>query len=549
MSSGNVIEVESQSAATQPLKISEEEPIYVVVQDPHEGGEPVELPTNPTDNSLALNTLEHTFPGAHGLKFKNPVTGASRALMLDPSGTSFLPPPGGWEGKVFTVILRAKQASVFKEQIVEEPTASIEKLVVPKGDLVEMDEEEDGNQNSDDTTKEKSGGSGEAKPKPAKGGGGKAKKKGKQLVNESKAICSDLIVLGLPYKLTEEDMKTHFEQFGGVTLCQIKSTSSGKSRGFGFVKMADYDSQIKVLSQVPHVISDRNCQVRLPLTRDSREPNAYHNPKLFINKILEKTTKDELKKFFEAHAHRIDSKATVLDVFIPKPFRGFAFVTLSNPMVAKELIRQADFLMNEQPVVVTAAVPKGSGSGNAFNQASAGYENNNYDLQPQQQMVNRSVFNTMVVEQVRGAARYSPYPAPYGNSRGGNSPARPHASSRYVDGYAQQQQHGQMIGGGRMNGPTGLPEELAPALNRMNPDVANAAMKAFWMVAQNSSASVAPQQAIQTSSMDSNAVRSVLGNPYGPNDSTRMQYAQNNFNGYARAGNSNNMVGQTKPWL
>lgn len=41
----------------------------------------MELPVNKEDNSLGISTLTSAFPGSHGLKFKNPKTGASRALM------------------------------------------------------------------------------------------------------------------------------------------------------------------------------------------------------------------------------------------------------------------------------------------------------------------------------------------------------------------------------------------------------------------------------------------------------------------------------------
>jgi len=42
----------------------------------------------------------------------------------------------------------------------------------------------------------------------------------------SKAVCvekkcTDLIVLGLPFKSTEEDLKTYFSQFGDLILVQV----------------------------------------------------------------------------------------------------------------------------------------------------------------------------------------------------------------------------------------------------------------------------------------------------------------------------------------
>lgn len=69
------------------------------------------------------------------------------------------------------------------------------------------------------------------------------------------------------------------------------------------------------------------------------EPNLNINPKLFIGRLQEKTKKEDLADYFLKHAHRIDKNTTILDVYIPKPFRGFGFITFSSPLVAKELIR------------------------------------------------------------------------------------------------------------------------------------------------------------------------------------------------------------------
>lgn len=49
------------------------------------------------------------------------------------------------------------------------------------------------------------------------------KKKSKRHNSDDKAICSDLIVLGLPYKLTDQEMKEYFEQFGTVILSEVCS--------------------------------------------------------------------------------------------------------------------------------------------------------------------------------------------------------------------------------------------------------------------------------------------------------------------------------------
>ena len=54
------------------------------------------------------------------------------------------------------------------------------------------------------------------------------KRKGDMLENpatKSKRLarrCSDLIVLGLPWKSTEEDLRQHFSQFGELIMVQVR---------------------------------------------------------------------------------------------------------------------------------------------------------------------------------------------------------------------------------------------------------------------------------------------------------------------------------------
>jgi RNA recognition motif-containing protein len=47
---------------------------------------------------------------------------------------------------------------------------------------------------------------------------------------------SDLIVLDLPWKTTEQDLKEYFSIFGEVLMVQVKEDiKTGHSKGFGFV--------------------------------------------------------------------------------------------------------------------------------------------------------------------------------------------------------------------------------------------------------------------------------------------------------------------------
>lgn len=57
-----------------------------------------------------------------------------------------------------------------------------------------------------------------------------------------------LFVGNLPYKATEEELKTHFEQAGAVTSASlITDRQTGRARGFGFVEMADDEGTKKAI--------------------------------------------------------------------------------------------------------------------------------------------------------------------------------------------------------------------------------------------------------------------------------------------------------------
>lgn len=53
----------------------------------------------------------------------------------------------------------------------------------------------------------------------------------------------NIYVGNLSYDVTEEELKATFEEYGQVTTATvIKDKFSGKSKGFGFVEMAEADS-------------------------------------------------------------------------------------------------------------------------------------------------------------------------------------------------------------------------------------------------------------------------------------------------------------------
>jgi hypothetical protein len=58
----------------------DDEEQFILVTDPTDN-EPVEILLS-KDGTCSLTTLEHAFPRAYGLKYKNPSTGAKRVVRF-----------------------------------------------------------------------------------------------------------------------------------------------------------------------------------------------------------------------------------------------------------------------------------------------------------------------------------------------------------------------------------------------------------------------------------------------------------------------------------
>ena len=48
----------------------------------------------------------------------------------------------------------------------------------------------------------------------------------------------------------------------------------------------------------------------------------------------------------------------VTDVYMPQPFKGYAFITLNSHVIAQKLLQKKNFTVDGQPVFVNPAVQK-----------------------------------------------------------------------------------------------------------------------------------------------------------------------------------------------
>lgn len=159
--------------------------------------------------------------------------------------------------------------------------------------------------------------------------------------------CTDLIVLGLAWKTNEQVLRDYFETFGEVLMVQVKKDGKGQSKGFGFVRFSNYETQLRVLGQ-RHQIDGRWCEVKVP---NSKEGQVQQVPcKVFVGRCTEDLSQDDLREYFSKFGE-------VTDVFIPKPFRAFSFVTFLDPEIAQSLCGE-DHIIKGVSVHVSNAAPK-----------------------------------------------------------------------------------------------------------------------------------------------------------------------------------------------
>ncbi|XP_055967060.1 TAR DNA-binding protein 43-like [Sorex fumeus] len=165
---------------------------------------------------------------------------------------------------------------------------------------------------------------------------------------------SDPIVLGLPWKTTEQDLKEYFSTFGEVLMVQVKKKISRlvTKRGFDFVRFTEYETQVKVMSQ-RHMIDGRWFDCKLPNSKQSPD-EPLRSRKVSVRRCTQDLTADELRQFFCQYGE-------VVDVFIPKPLGwggAFAVVTFADYQVAQSLCGEDLIIKGILCVHICNAEPK-----------------------------------------------------------------------------------------------------------------------------------------------------------------------------------------------
>jgi RNA recognition motif-containing protein len=295
----------------------------------------VELPVE-EDGNLLISVLQSQFERASGLKYRNPTSGCWRAVKR--VGDVLHPPEAGWGEAVYIVVVIPPTSS---NAIVNSPEVSA-------------------GGGGDGNYKRKMEDEGDEEERSAKNPRSASPDFTSLKVHDLNR--EDMIILGLQWSVTDAELRRYFEQFGEVAAAEVKKDHvTGKSRGFGFVRFLDPAVQDKVQS-MQHTIKDRRIDIKHP-----RKSPSYMPCKLFVGclPIKPEATKEELEDYFGQYGE-------ISDIYIPKPYRGFGFVTFQDGNVVQRILSQTHRLRHST-LNITHADPKGAPRGAATAQVGGNY--------------------------------------------------------------------------------------------------------------------------------------------------------------------------------
>lgn len=280
-----------------------------------EGSDPIEIETE-DDGTLLLENLTANFPGTTTLKYRNPGSQAFRALKC--AGGVLKPPSGGWDlVSLYVCVNPTKQQQ-------QDSAASLPPAAAPK----RKSEFDDYHPMSNE--KRRPPPSTAAAPEPL-----------------DPLATTDVILLGLKPSTTEEEIRTKMEEFGPVTMIQLKK-SKDANVGYAFIRFKEKDAERKALKE-KHTIDGRECVMRIP---DSQQGGDKSLRKVYVSYHSPTLTKADFLEHF-------DRFGDVVDIFMPDPWRHFVFVTFAEQRVAASLIGKEHNLKGVSLLIKSAASLKG----------------------------------------------------------------------------------------------------------------------------------------------------------------------------------------------
>uniref|UniRef100_F6Z145 RRM domain-containing protein n=1 Tax=Ciona intestinalis TaxID=7719 RepID=F6Z145_CIOIN len=200
-----------------------------------------------------------------------------------------------------------------------------------------------------------------------------------------------LFIGGISYETTDESMNDYFSKYGKIEDCVvIKDSSTGRSKGFGFVTFETEAEADACMDDRPHTLNSRQIDVKRAVSREIKEsvkPGAHFQvKKIFIGGLKDGCDETNLKEYFGQFG-TIETFELPLERDSEKP-RGFAFITFEDHDTVDKLVAKRHHYVNGVRCEVKKALSKAEmekftgsrngGGGGGYQKGSGGYGGRGY---------------------------------------------------------------------------------------------------------------------------------------------------------------------------
>ncbi|POR38413.1 Uncharacterized protein TPAR_01386 [Tolypocladium paradoxum] len=162
-----------------------------------------------------------------------------------------------------------------------------------------------------------------------------------------------MFIGGLNWETTDQSLRDYFSQFGEVVECTVmRDSSSGRSRGFGFLTFKDAKT-VNIVMVKEHFLDGKIIDPKRAIPRDEQEKTS----KIFVGGVSQETTDQEFRDFFAQFGRVVDA-TLMMDKDTGRP-RGFGFVTFESEAGVEACIN-VPLEIHGKPVEVKRAQPRGN---------------------------------------------------------------------------------------------------------------------------------------------------------------------------------------------
>ncbi|ODV57910.1 Hrp1p, partial [Ascoidea rubescens DSM 1968] len=162
-----------------------------------------------------------------------------------------------------------------------------------------------------------------------------------------------MFIGGLNWETDEHKLKSYFSQFGEVIDYTImRDTTSGRSRGFGFLTFKESRSVDKVLKN-QHILDGKVIDPKRAIPREEQDKTG----KIFVGGIAPEVTQQEFDIFFSQFGNVIDAQL-MIDKDTRRS-RGFGFVTYDSPNAVDKVCQNKFLNLKGRNMEIKRAEPRG----------------------------------------------------------------------------------------------------------------------------------------------------------------------------------------------